>query len=335
MKEPNLPKVSFVIPIFNAENLLKDCLESISKQNYPKNKIEIITPDAGSKDSGPLISKKYGGKVPHNSKIFAEPGFMLGAEQATGDLIVYMGSDNRLVEKDWIRRMIKPFADKEIIAAYPRLRSNKENTWLTKYFNAFTDPINHFIFGDTCNPLYFHRAYPVIKETSTYVVYNFSVKKFPMLAFDQGYMIRNRVKRDRDTEYDDLLPVIDLVKQKKQMAYVSNASNFHYTLEKGLGQYSKKMRWIIDNNIAKKNTNYGFPSRLKYLSKDRYLRYYLWPIYAVTIIGPVFYTIVGLIRDRKSEWLYHIPMTVVMAGLIAYEFIRVKILRFPNLALRQ
>ncbi|MBL7085732.1 MAG: glycosyltransferase [Candidatus Cloacimonetes bacterium] len=46
----NLPKVSVVIPTYNSERTLGMCLESIRKQGYPRNKIEIIIGDGGSTD---------------------------------------------------------------------------------------------------------------------------------------------------------------------------------------------------------------------------------------------------------------------------------------------
>lgn len=330
----NKPSITFVIPIFNSAWLLKDCLESIKKQNYPKNKIEIILPDGGSKDNGSQIGKKYGAKVIQNKKRLAEPGFMLGAQIAKGGLVVYMGADNRLVESDWIEKMVKPFADKKIIGAFPWVNSRKENTWLTKYFNAFTDPINHFILGSAANPLYFHRAYRTLKKTKDYIVYDFSLNNFPMLALDQGFTLRKSYKRNKDTEYDDILPVLDIIDEKLQLAYVPGASNYHDTLEKGVPQFSKKMRWIIDNNLFEKST-FGFPTRKKHLSMERKIRFYLWPIYAISILGPISYSLIGFIRDKQPKWIYHFPITMLMLWFVIQEIVRVGILKQPSLASRQ
>ncbi len=331
----NLPKISFIIPIFNSELLLEDCLLSIHAQNYPRSRIEIITPDGGSKDQSCAISRKYKCRIIKNKKVLAEPGFMLGAEHSTGDYLVYMGADNRLVEKDWIRKMILPFEDSSIMAAYPRLRNHPQNTFFTKYFNTFTDPINHFVFWNASNPLTFHKEYSIVKTKNEYIVYAFSTMNFPMLAFDQGFMIRKAYNRSKDTEYDDILPVIEMIEDGMQFAYVPQASNFHFTLEKGFSQYSRKMRWIIDNNLAVKDTTFGFPSRKKYLNLKRRLRFIIWPLYAVSIFGPVGVSLFGFIRDKKQEWLFHPFMTWSMATFVLYEYLRVLILKKPSLASRQ
>jgi len=44
------PKVSILIPTLNAESVLDECLRSIEMQDYPKDKIELIIADGGSKD---------------------------------------------------------------------------------------------------------------------------------------------------------------------------------------------------------------------------------------------------------------------------------------------
>lgn len=44
-----MKKLSVVVPVYNVEQYLKRCVDSIINQNYPN--IEIILVDDGSKDS--------------------------------------------------------------------------------------------------------------------------------------------------------------------------------------------------------------------------------------------------------------------------------------------
>ena len=189
--------------------------------------------------------------------------------------------------------------------------------------------------GNACNPSLFRYAYKLIKKTKAYEVYNFTLDNFPMLALDQGFTLRKSYKRNLDTEYDDILPVLDMIGEKKQLAFVLGASNYHDTLEKGIPQFSKKMRWIIDNNLFEKNKAFGFPTRKKHLSRERKIRFYLWPLYAISILGPAIYSIVGFAHDKKKEWVYHVPITVLMLLFVIQELVRVGVLKRKSLVSRQ
>ena len=57
------PSVTFIIPVLNAAGILENCLQSIRRQDYPLEKIEIILADGGSTDGTPEIGKKYGAVV--------------------------------------------------------------------------------------------------------------------------------------------------------------------------------------------------------------------------------------------------------------------------------
>ncbi len=51
------PLVSVIIPVYNAENFLRETLESMIGQTYQN--IEILCVDDGSTDSSPAILEEY------------------------------------------------------------------------------------------------------------------------------------------------------------------------------------------------------------------------------------------------------------------------------------
>ena len=53
------PEVSIVIPCYNEEEKIKECLDAVYAQDYPQEKIEVIVVDDGSTDDTLKILSDY------------------------------------------------------------------------------------------------------------------------------------------------------------------------------------------------------------------------------------------------------------------------------------
>lgn len=333
--QEEFPRISFIIATYNSGDLVEKTIKSIIKQDYPKDKIEIIFSDGGSTDNTLEIAKKYSIiRVIKNELMLGDPGNAIGCEEAKGDLIVFVGHDNRLVQKNWIRIMIKPFIEADIIGAYPHLENRKEDSWLTKYVNRFTDPFNHFVYGYANNPLTFHKIYKVFQKGDGWVIYDFNLKNHPLLAYDQGFMLKKKgYHRDKKTWYCDILPVLDLIAAGKKMAYVPAASNYHETLNNGLKQFIKKHQWGIDHNLSpdkvysSSEEDYGLKARRKYISLKRKIAAFIYPIYGITFILPCIRALYKFLKDGEKEWLYHPLIVFISSYIIWKQVIKIKIFR--------
>ena len=95
------PTLSVIIPAYNVEHYLDDCLESVVKQN--NGKLEIVLVDDGSKDSTWDICCRYAEKYDYISA-FTKPNEgqssarNLGLEKATGQYVFFMDSDDSLTD---------------------------------------------------------------------------------------------------------------------------------------------------------------------------------------------------------------------------------------------
>lgn len=94
-----MDKVSIIVPIYNVEKYLRDCIESIINQTYTE--IEIILVNDGSTDSSLEICKEYAEKNEKIKIVDKKNGGLsdarnAGLEHATGKYIMFVDSDDYL-----------------------------------------------------------------------------------------------------------------------------------------------------------------------------------------------------------------------------------------------
>lgn len=102
-KPKTLPKVTIGIVVKNSESTIDETLESLTKQTYPKELLEIVAVDNRSVDSTPLIMRKFAESSPFKVRILtADQG--LGAarqivvDNASGKYIVWIDGDITIPE---------------------------------------------------------------------------------------------------------------------------------------------------------------------------------------------------------------------------------------------
>ncbi len=116
-----LMKLSFVIPAYNEEHYLPDCLNTILKQKekLPYD-IEIIVVNNASTDRTREIARSYAHKgiiVVNELKKGLVRARAAGFRAATGDLIANVDADTRLTP-GWIKKVMEAFAKDEKLVAF-------------------------------------------------------------------------------------------------------------------------------------------------------------------------------------------------------------------------
>jgi glycosyltransferase involved in cell wall biosynthesis len=103
-------KISVIIPVYNKEKYIEDCLDSVIKQSL-KN-IEIILVDDGSTDNSLEILKKYE-KKDNRIKVLTQtnlgPGIARnkGIEIAKGEYIGFVDADDCLIDSNGLKKMFE------------------------------------------------------------------------------------------------------------------------------------------------------------------------------------------------------------------------------------
>lgn len=101
-------KVSVIIPVYNVEQYLSQCLDSVVGQSYQN--LEVILVDDGSTDGSKEICDYYAEKderirLIRQKNQGAANAKNTGLHYVTGELITFIDSDD-YVENNWIERMV-------------------------------------------------------------------------------------------------------------------------------------------------------------------------------------------------------------------------------------
>jgi len=128
-------KISVIIPIFNEEKNIIDCLKSLDNQNVNDFNFEVIVIDDGSKDSSLKLVNSF---VPKNYKISVlkqkhkGPAMArnYGALNASGEILVFIDADMTF-HKDFLVNLTKPIVNKKFngTTSIDEYVSNFSNKW--------------------------------------------------------------------------------------------------------------------------------------------------------------------------------------------------------------
>lgn len=103
-----MEKISIIVPVYNVERYLPECLDSLLGQTYRE--LEIILVDDGSRDASGRICDAYGERdsrirVIHQQNQGLSPTRNHGLDIATGDYIAFVDSDDYVAE-DMMEKML-------------------------------------------------------------------------------------------------------------------------------------------------------------------------------------------------------------------------------------
>ena len=103
-------KVSIIIPVYQVEQYLKQCVESVINQSYRN--IEVILVDDGSTDESSMICDQYASvddrvKVIHQENSGLSEARNSGVKVAAGDYVAFLDSDDYWDDKEALERLVK------------------------------------------------------------------------------------------------------------------------------------------------------------------------------------------------------------------------------------
>lgn len=150
--------LSVILPIYNVEKYLYDCLNSVLKQTFTD--YEIILVDDGSKDLCPQICDDFAKKHKNTKVIHKANGGLSSARNAgfkiaSGDYIYYLDSDDYLLNDDFFYKLFEAAKTKPDFIVFKHIRffenQNKFSECLYNYDiskNSFSSIVKELVRKD-------------------------------------------------------------------------------------------------------------------------------------------------------------------------------------------
>lgn len=123
-------KVSIIIPVYNAEKYLTECLDSVIDQSYQN--LDVLLVDDGSSDNSLPICKRYESQDKRVRVLTGSNGGVSkarnrGLKNASGDYIMFVDSDD-IVERDTVEKLLNIIQSNDVDISMCKLTRFSNNT---------------------------------------------------------------------------------------------------------------------------------------------------------------------------------------------------------------
>ena len=332
MVDNNKPFVSLIIPVYNSEKVIGRCLEAVSGQDYPKDKMEVVIPDAGSKDRTLEIAESYSERlnivITDNPLKTGEAGKSAGIENSRGSILAFIDSDNIMPSSDFISKMIKPFEDDPDIMGTEPLYFvyDKKDRPLTKYFasSGVNDPLCLFI-GNYDRYSYITGKWTGFsfksEETEEYIKIDLEEKKIPTIGANGTFLRKDLLKKVNYKPYMFDIDVVYEMLKNGNRKFVKVKTGIIHIYAPNMGSFVKKQhRRISDFLFFNKERQRSYP-----WSSFPLKGVLLFVFYCLAVIPLVFQAIKGFVRRPAPYWIYHVPVCEITLFIYGWTFLKAKI----------
>lgn len=284
--------ISVVVPIYNVENYLKKCIDTILYQTYQN--LEIILVDDGSTDSSSLIADSYQEKEQRIQVIHKKNGGLsdarnAGLKVAKGEFICFIDSDD-YIENNYIQELYQTMLEQEADIAICGYQSVYEDG--TKKENRTEKKI---MTNQEALQLLFTKA-----QTEEVVTWNKLYKTALFLEHNIQFPV-GKLHEDNFTTYQ-LLYYANKIAYTDQILY-----NYRQRSTSIVGTYNHKRLVILD---VIKEIEMFFQDKPMNLSKEIEIYELLIQLGVINLLiftdntkEPIFLELIEKIRKKKKEYL--------------------------------
>mgnify|MGYP002578364626 FL=1 len=274
-------KISVIVAVYNTEEYLDRCLESLLNQTY-KN-MELVIVEDCSTDSSRKLLKKY--KENENIKIFYNKenrglsySRNYGLKKSTGDFIGYIDSDD-YVEPDYYEKLMRSIKDNKSDIAICDIKLVDEQTNKIQRCKCYTNDfdvcsvVNNGFAASACNKLFKRKnieKYPfaegkVNEDIAVVIPTVIQAKKISYadtcyFYVQRGGSIQNsRFSNKRFDIFDGVKTTLERIKNEKDYEFYKNAIVYNQLILLLMFAIPKERNFI---------KRYKFLKKFNELSKD-------------------------------------------------------------------
>lgn len=136
-----MPKVSIIVPVYNAKDYLHRCVDSILAQTFTD--FELLLIDDGSSDSSDIICDDYSIRDSRIRVFHKENGGVssarnLGLDRAYGEWITFVDSDDWLAV-EYLEKMCEKTDLVDLVISYAKCHSKQGEVKQKKYKDRYVD----------------------------------------------------------------------------------------------------------------------------------------------------------------------------------------------------
>lgn len=317
------PSVSFIVCTYNCKDYAKRCFSSMLAQDYPMNKIEILALDGGSTDGTIELSKRMGVKVIHNPGQYPEgkgKGKWLGFKKAKGEIVIFIDSDNKLVEKDWLKQMVNPLInDLEVDFAICRMAVVKSDKLINRYLSLMgTDPIAAYKSIDSLLALKKLK----LKDRGDYYTYEITPENF--IITGGFYFAAKKKTLEKIGGYtQDTDNVYRLAQKGLGTVAIPKSAHVHHLIIRSVNEFLQKKIWWAKVYFQKQRDGRDF----NWMPQTIGAKFKLSLVFLsnLLIIPELITGVEMAIKDNESAWLLNPIIGFLTAYAYLYAFVVSKI----------
>jgi glycosyltransferase involved in cell wall biosynthesis len=328
------PDISVIIATFNSERTLELTLNSINKQIFPKDKVEILIVDGGSTDSTIVLAKKNNARIitnPQTEPVYAK---YLGILNSKGKYAIFIDHDECIESKTCFQDRMQIFNDNKSIKAIVSTGYNDppNSSIINSYINEFGDPFSYFIYKLSKKSEYFiatlRERIEVLYEDDKYILFDFYKSNKPIimeLCAAAGMIDLEWIKFEYKSNLKPkMIPHLfyDLINDQFQVAITKCDSITHNSTER-ISKYLNKLKWRIKNNIFHITTlgMSGYSGREKYMSRYNAIKKFLFLPYALLILPSLLDSIQLSASRKRIGYVIHTFLCFYTAIMIVYYYL--------------